>query len=376
MDPITTIVTVLSLGAAAGLQDTAAQVIKDGYRSLKNLIQRKYTRVNLELLEVEPASKARQAVVAEDLRKTTAVEDVELLQQVQKLLETIQTQGVETAKVVGVSLADIKAASLDLSAIVAQGTAYVTGVEMKGADIAGDIKISHVKAGNVTMPAPVAQQSPTKPAQKNTILFLAANPLDTARLRLDEEIRAIDQTLQATAGRNQLEIQQHWAIHVADLQGALMRHRPAIVHFSGHGSTTGDLVLQDDAGITKPVSAKALGQLFSLLKNEVRCVVLNACYSEPQAQAIAEHVACVVGMSKTIGDKAAITFATAFYQALGYGEDVKTAFELGRTLMEMEAPGEQNTPQLLALNCDPAQLSFVKHGDKHPKVQRQELHPI
>ena len=34
-------------------------------------------------------------------------------------------------------------------------------------------------------------------------------------------------------------------------------------------------------------------------------------------------------MTKAIGDSSAIQFASAFYQALGYGKDVQTAFQLG-----------------------------------------------
>ena len=40
----------------------------------------------------------------------------------------------------------------------------------------------------------------------------------------------------------------------------------------------------------------------------------------------AQHIESVVGISKAITDEVAISFATAFYQALGYGRDLKTAF--------------------------------------------------
>jgi hypothetical protein len=69
------------------------------------------------------------------------------------------------------------------------------------------------------------------------ILFLAANPSDTTRLRLDQEIRAIDEKLRQTEFRDKYEIEQQWAVRVADLQGHLLRHKPNIVHFCGHGSS-------------------------------------------------------------------------------------------------------------------------------------------
>ena len=134
------------------------------------------------------------------------------------------------------------------------------------------------------------------------ILFLAANPSDTDPLRLDIESRAIDHALRQAEFRDQFNIRQHWAVRVTDLQGHLLRYKPDIVHFTGHGSKSSEFVLEDNFGTSRLVSVRALSQLFSVLKDNIRCVVLNACYSEPQALAIAEHIDCVIGMSRAIGD--------------------------------------------------------------------------
>jgi hypothetical protein len=196
------------------------------------------------------------------------------------------------------------------------------------------------------------------------ILFLAANPADTDRLRLDAEMRDINLALQQTAFRDRFDITMHGAVRAADLQGYLLRHKPDIVHFSGHGDPSSEIVLEDSSGKSHPVSVRALSKLFSVLKDDIRCVVLNACYSEQQAEAIAEHIDCVIGMSKAIGDKAAISFAAAFYQALGYGKSVKTAFDLGCAQIDLENLGEQDTPKLLALNNDPETVVFVHNSSK------------
>ncbi len=195
------------------------------------------------------------------------------------------------------------------------------------------------------------------------ILFLAANPLDSTRLRLDEEMRTIDQTLRQTEFRDKFEIRQHGAVRVSDLQGFLLRHRPDIVHFSGHGSKTSELILEDNLGNSHPVSADAVSQLFSILKDNIRCVVLNACYSETQAQAIVRHIDCVIGMSNAILDKSAISFSASFYQALGYGKSVKTAFDLGCTQINLENLGGQDKPKLLASRIAPSKIVFVTNDD-------------
>src|SRR4051794_6478161 len=161
------------------------------------------------------------------------------------------------------------------------------------------------------------------------ILFLSANPKDTDRVSLDEEVRAIRERLRMAVHGGQFAVEQEWAVRVADLQGHLLRHQPHIVHFSGHGSRAGEIILEDQAGNRQLVSPAALRRLFATLKDIVRCVVLNACYSESQARGIAESIDCVVGMSKAIGDESAIAFAASFYQALGYGRSIQTAFDLG-----------------------------------------------
>ncbi len=194
------------------------------------------------------------------------------------------------------------------------------------------------------------------------ILFLAANPRDTPALRLDAEMRAIDQALRQAEFRNQFDIRQQWAVQVTDIQHHLLRHKPDIVHFSGHGSRASEIVLEDRSGNSHPASARALSQLFSVLKDNIKCVVLNACYSEQQAQAIAQSIDCVIGMSRAISDEAAIDFAAAFYQALGFGRDIETAFELGCVQIDLENLDEQDAPKLLANTVNSKTITFAGNG--------------
>ncbi len=367
MDPISIVVTALALGASAGLKETAAQAVRDGYAGLKALIQRKYAGINLGMLEANPESKARRAVVEEDLQKADAGQDKELLRSAQSLLDTVRSHTPEASRVIGVSLEDIKAASLELSDILARGAGGVVGVEVRRADVTGDIKISHVQADTASDKAPAVTAAPAT-RQKITILFLAANPSNTPPLKLDEECRAIDQALRLGEFRDSFTIQQQWAVRIQDLQEHLLRHRPDIVHFSSHGGVGGEIILEDHTGNTRPVSPEALGRLFSALQDDIRCIVLNACYSERQASTLAQHVDCVVGMSTAIGDRAAISFATAFYRALGYGRSVKTAFDLGCAEISLEALGEEDTPKLLAVRCDPSQVALGAPGGAPPKA--------
>ena len=195
---------------------------------------------------------------------------------------------------------------------------------------------------------------------KLTILFFASNPEDVSQLNLDEEIRSITMKIRASEHRDVLDLISRWAIRPDDLLQELNTHKPTIVHFSGHGSKAGELILMNDLRQAKTVSPSALKALFSTLKDNIRLVVLNACYSKTQATAIADVIDCVVGMNASIGDQAAITFAASFYRAIGFGRSVKEAFEQGKVSLMLEGIPEENTPELMIRrSIDPSRVYLV-----------------
>lgn len=122
--------------------------------------------------------------------------------------------------------------------------------------------------------------------------------------------------------------------------------KPQIVHFSGHGLGSDGIVVEDDQGNSKIISTEALASLFSLFADQVECVLLNACHSEVQAIAIAQNINYVIGMSHEIGDRAAIKFATGFYDALGAGKSVEVAYGFGCNAIQLESISEHLTPQI------------------------------
>ncbi|MEO0708273.1 MAG: CHAT domain-containing protein, partial [Cyanobacteria bacterium J06649_5] len=137
------------------------------------------------------------------------------------------------------------------------------------------------------------------------ILLLAANPKATTQLRLDEEVREIDEALRIAKNRESFDLVQKWATRPRDMQRALLDVQPNIVHFSGHGTGEDGLVMEGANGKVQLVSTEALASLFELHADDVDCVLLSACYSESQAAAIAKYVPYVIGMNDAVGDKAA-----------------------------------------------------------------------
>ncbi len=180
------------------------------------------------------------------------------------------------------------------------------------------------------------------------ILILAALPL---RLRLDKEIREIEEAIRPAVKRDLFEIKIRTAVRPQDIRRALAEERPQIVHFCGHGQEDGSLVLEDDSGNHKPVSSQGLAALFKLHTDYVKCVLLNACYSALPASAISQHINYVIGMNQPIGDKVAIVFAVGFYDGLGYENPesldvIERAFNEGIVAIQMEDLSQRQIPVL------------------------------
>jgi|GEM_PF-1944380 len=178
------------------------------------------------------------------------------------------------------------------------------------------------------------------------ILFLASSPINEARLRLDEEAREIDEALRRANKRDQFKLEKQGAIRPDGLRRGLLDIEPQIVHFSGHGSGDEGIVVEDNSGMAKLISTEALVELFELCADHVECVLLNACYSEIQATAIAQHINYVIGMSQAIGDRAAIEFAKGFYDALGAGKSIEVAFRFGCVAIHAENLPEHLIPRI------------------------------
>jgi|GEM_PF-2761903 len=178
------------------------------------------------------------------------------------------------------------------------------------------------------------------------ILILAALP---DRLRLDREIREIEEAIRRAVKGNLFEIKIRTAVRTQDIRRAIAEERPSVVHFCGHGLEDGSLLLEDDGGNHKPVSPTGLASLFKLHTDSVKCVLLNACYSSKTAEAIGQYINSVIGMNQPITDQGAIAFSQGFYDTLGYDiPNLKNifyrAFEEGIVAINLENISETLTP--------------------------------
>jgi hypothetical protein len=201
------------------------------------------------------------------------------------------------------------------------------------------------------------------------ILILTANPSNTGvdQLDLDAEVEQIKEAFQRSLHRDRFQVITKLATRPTDLRQALLEYRPQIVHFSGHGTETQGLVLENDQGKVQLVSTEALGRLFGAFDDSpIECVLLNACYSEVQAAAIHQFVDCVIGMKQPIGDQSAIQFSQGFYDALGAGSTYAEAFNMGCSAIDLEGSAEYLTPKLIGGKGGRA-ISPVSQGRQEPE---------
>jgi hypothetical protein len=198
--------------------------------------------------------------------------------------------------------------------------------------------------GRAESPAP-APPVARPPSDRIRILFLGANstgePLD-----LEREIGGIQQDLRMARERDALEFRYVAAVTSDTLMQAMLDESPTIVHFSGHGGARG-IFLRDEMGNPRLVTGDALASLFALFPETLRCVVLNACWSEAQAHAIRRHVPHVIGTRGGILDESARAFSAGFYKAIGAGKDVPFAFKAGKARVHMEGRGGEDLLVLL-----------------------------
>lgn len=88
------------------------------------------------------------------------------------------------------------------------------------------------------------------------ILFLAANPLSTSRLALEEEFHDLQQAVWSSRYRHLVTIEPILAVRPRDLQEALLRTEPNILHFAGHGTADGIVLSKDNSGAGQIASPK------------------------------------------------------------------------------------------------------------------------
>lgn len=180
-------------------------------------------------------------------------------------------------------------------------------------------------------------QLPQQNAQKIKVLLVFANPRHRPSLRTQQQDRLIREAIRSGLHRD--NIQEPKSLHAAtihDLSRALLDEEFHIVHISGHGTNDG-LILEDDLGYPKQIPPAALADILGTYQN-IRCVILNACYGISSGQHIALNTPFTIAMENKVGDEAALSFSRGFYDALAAGREIEFAYGEGSRRARADAP--------------------------------------
>jgi archaellum biogenesis ATPase FlaH len=186
----------------------------------------------------------------------------------------------------------------------------------------------------------------SSPTKAQLVLLLAANPIDLEQLHLGREIREIRESLHR-AGGGSWKLETIYAARSADLRHGILEHEPVIVHYCGHGTNSTGIIFENEQGQRKSVRAEALAKFFRLFSHSIKCVVLNACYTQQQANAIAQHIDYVIGMRDTVSDDAAIGFARSFYEAIASGKSFDFSYELAAAAVSLDEEFDFDAPCII-----------------------------
>ena len=180
------------------------------------------------------------------------------------------------------------------------------------------------------------------------LLLLASNDVETLDSRTADEIREIDEIIRSTTHRDSFEHSLHPAVRASDITTLLLRHKPHILHISGHSRKTEGLVLEDDNGQVEKINCARLVNLVVSAADDARLklVFFSFCYSEACADAISEKAPYAIGVSDEISPDSLLLFSKVFYEALGANKTVQDAFDIARGCLKTEG-GEGSDEMVL-----------------------------
>lgn len=198
-----------------------------------------------------------------------------------------------------------------------------------------------------------------KPEKLRVLLLAAASAGD---LRVGQEQQRIRAAVQRATHRDLVDLDVHPAATVDVFLDALTRFRPHVVHFSGH--STQDLIAfekgEDGFHEGAIVSADAFARAIAAVDDKPLLVLLNSCHSATQTEKLVDTVPFAIGMSDTISDGDAITYAARFYASVADGQSVQGAHLLSQAAVAMNGLLDHDLPTLsCAADVDPGATKLV-----------------
>ena len=160
------------------------------------------------------------------------------------------------------------------------------------------------------------------------IVVIAADPEATSSDLLNEEVSVISEAFGDTKnGRPTIVTAK--TTDQAELVETMLEFRPTIVHFTGHGSPSGSVILEDAAGWLRNVTGPTLGRVVAQVSPRPQCFVLNGCRVSRKLsflRFVADHVISICPRSGGVDISPVVS--RTLYQRIGGGLGYAKAFQL------------------------------------------------
>lgn len=177
------------------------------------------------------------------------------------------------------------------------------------------------------------------------VLLVFATPHSLPHLNLAVEDRSIREAIRLSRYRDCISLTVLHAATIHDLRRALLNQTFQIVHLAVHGTQHG-LILEDEQGHPYSVPLAPLAEVFRSYHTTLQAIVLNACYSISQGTLLSSQgdpttlgIPYIIAIDGPLSDIAAIEFARGFYDAIGAGKDIASAYAEGCRTVNLAASG-------------------------------------
>jgi hypothetical protein len=178
-----------------------------------------------------------------------------------------------------------------------------------------------------------------------TIVFIAGDRGGGQRnqIQIPREFDSIQNALRGCKYRDAISLAAPTLAATYQKLVEAYRHRPAILHFAGHGDDR-SLSFISDQDVLVSETPLVQGRLSAILRSfpdRIRLCVLNTCDSEAVAKYLVDNhaVESAIGWPGKLADADAISFSGMFYECLGDGLTLSRSIALAtQTLASNNAP--------------------------------------
>jgi hypothetical protein len=165
------------------------------------------------------------------------------------------------------------------------------------------------------------------------ILIAYSCPADEDRLRLDREHRRVEDAIAATRVSHVAVDRKH-ATTLDDLARALASRQYDVVHFSGHGNSTGFYLDSETGDAGAFVKAIHLANILHSTQRSLSAILLISCYSSDAAKEFLTAAPYVISINGSADDAAAIDFVGHFYEQYFRTSSIERAFSFANAYVD------------------------------------------